>query len=206
MPIRNGRLRFGYAGDGGLGERLIAQVVAGEKTATALPRNEFPWDMLRDTRSAVGQVITVIDDTDRPRARIRIVDVYDTPLASPSPRLLRGEGYNDAGAFIRDHVAPRDDRLGPIGMDAPPDVVRDLAALPVEYRLCVVRHDVYGDSIETIATASGQPPEVVRQLLRRGRMMLRRARGGPAAQLVPDPGDLIMVAVEFELVDVLDLD
>lgn len=48
MKIYKLKSTFGWEGDDGLGEQLIQQILAGEKTATCAPKSLYSKDELRD--------------------------------------------------------------------------------------------------------------------------------------------------------------
>jgi uncharacterized protein YhfF len=98
------RLEFGWEGDGGLGERLIREVIEGEKTATCAPRSDYTEEELAEVVASKGQVVDVVDENDEPRCRVRMVAVYETTFGLPAPGVVRGEGFgDDAEAFRQDH-------------------------------------------------------------------------------------------------------
>ena len=100
------RLEFGWPGDGGLGERLIREVVDGEKTATCAPRSDYTEEELAEVVPRRGQTIDVVDEHDAPRCRVRMLAVYETTFGLPAPGVVRGEGFgDDAEAFREDHRA-----------------------------------------------------------------------------------------------------
>ncbi|MDQ3375514.1 MAG: ASCH domain-containing protein [Actinomycetota bacterium] len=100
------RLEFGWEGDGGLGERLIREVIEGEKTATCAPRSDYTKEELAEVVSSLGQVVDVVDENDNPRCRVRMLAVYETTFGLPAPGVVRGEGFGDeAEAFRQDHRA-----------------------------------------------------------------------------------------------------
>jgi uncharacterized protein YhfF len=98
------RLEFGWEGDGGLGERLIREVIDGEKSATCAPRSDYTLEELAEVVGAVGEVVDVVDADDNPRCRVRMLAVYETTFGLPAPGVVRGEGFGeDAEAFRQDH-------------------------------------------------------------------------------------------------------
>ncbi len=98
------RLEFGWEGDGGLGERLIREVIEGEKTATCAPRSDYTEEELAEVVASKGQVVDVVDENDEPRCRVRMLAVYETTFGLPAPGVVRGEGFgDDAEAFRQDH-------------------------------------------------------------------------------------------------------
>lgn len=98
------RLEFGWEGDGGLGERLIREVIDGEKTATCAPRSDYTEEELAEVVASRGQVVDVVDENDEPRCRVRMLAVYETTFGLPAPGVVGGEGFgDDAESFRRDH-------------------------------------------------------------------------------------------------------
>ena len=109
MEIIGSTSQFGWEGDDGAGERLIQQILRGEKTATACPKIFYePKD--RDALdTSVGRILTVVDKHDRPRCAIRQLAVFETTYGSPDPRLVAGEVCADAAEFQRGHARVWDD-------------------------------------------------------------------------------------------------
>ena len=98
-------LEFGWQGDDGLGDRLIQEVMDGEKTATCCPRSDYTEEELAEVTSSVGEVVDVLDADENVRCRVRMVAVYETTFGRPAPGLVRGEGFgDDADAFRQDHT------------------------------------------------------------------------------------------------------
>ena len=98
-------LEFGWPGDGGLGERLVRQIIDGEKTATCCPRSDYEPEELAEVVGSVGEVVDVRDGDGETRCRVRMLAVYETTFGLPAPGLVAGEGNGvDANAFRRDHV------------------------------------------------------------------------------------------------------
>jgi uncharacterized protein YhfF len=104
MKIYENKSQFGWEDDGGIGERLIQQIIKAEKTATAGPKDLYSAGELKDLYDSVGKHTTVIDKDQRPRCNIRILEVFETRFGSLDPRLVQGEGYgSDAEAFRESH-------------------------------------------------------------------------------------------------------
>ncbi len=99
------RLEFGWEDDGGLGERLIREVIDGDKTATCAPRSDYTDEELIEVVAAEGEVVDVVDAGDVPRCRVRLLAVYETTFGLPAPGVVAGEGFDDAEAFRKDHHA-----------------------------------------------------------------------------------------------------
>lgn len=96
---------FGWDGDGGLGERLIRQILDGTKTATCSLKIELTQEELAELYAGRGRLATVVNWRQEPRCTIRILDVFETTFGDPDPRLVRGEGDGeDADKFRRDHA------------------------------------------------------------------------------------------------------
>jgi uncharacterized protein YhfF len=104
MKIYPGKSQFGWENDDGIGERLIQQIMSGNKTATASPKALCSPDELEELFDSRGQFLTVIDKYEKPRCNIRILDVFETTFGKPDPRLIAGEGYGtDVKAFQDSH-------------------------------------------------------------------------------------------------------
>lgn len=97
-------LRFGYDGDGGLGDRLLAAVLRGEKTATSslaveyLSGEPMPW---------AGQRLTLIDHGGRPHGVVETTRATIVPLHLIQDDVARdeGEGFADTTEWRAAHVA-----------------------------------------------------------------------------------------------------
>ena len=98
------RLQLGGQGDGGLGIRLIQQVLERRKTATCGPKSEFTEQELAATMASKGKIVAVIDPDGRAWCHVRVLDVFETTFGHPDPRLVRGEGDGeDVEKFKHDH-------------------------------------------------------------------------------------------------------
>ena len=97
-------IRFGWDGDGGLGDRLIAQIIAGEKWATCGFREAYePWE-LEECLTGVGELQAVEDSSGRWRCTIRVLEAFECTFGDPDPRLVAGEGDGeDVAKFQADH-------------------------------------------------------------------------------------------------------
>lgn len=122
MGIPRRVMRFGWDGDGGLGDRLIEQIIAGEKTATCGFRAAYEPDELEETRAGAGELHAVLDTSGARRCVIRVTEVFECPFGSPDPRLVRGEGDgDDVAKFQADHRVAWAADMGdaPLSDDAP---------------------------------------------------------------------------------------
>ena len=97
-------LSFGYPGDGGLGDRLIAAVLRGEKTATSSLAVEY---LSGDPLPRVGERLVLVDHggirhgvVETTRATIVPLHLVGDDVAADE-----GEGFADAAAWRREHVA-----------------------------------------------------------------------------------------------------
>ena len=70
-------LSFGYDGDGGLGDRLLAAVLRGEKTATSSLAVEY---LSGDPLPRVGEQLTLVDHSGRVHGIVETTRVTITPL------------------------------------------------------------------------------------------------------------------------------
>lgn len=127
-------MSFGYPGDGGLGNRLIAAVLCGEKTATTslaveslsgepLPRVE-ERQILKDH---AGQVYGIVETT-----RVAIIPLN---LVGDDVTEEEGEGFADAADWRRAHVAFWNEVRDQIRNDAgdPEWCLRDAEPVVVEW-------------------------------------------------------------------------
>jgi uncharacterized protein YhfF len=104
MQIHERKMRFGGEDDGGLGDRLIEQILNGTKTATCDLRCFCSEQEISDLNVPPGWFETVVDHEGNPRCNIRVTDVYETTFGNPDPRLVRGEGdADDVEKFKREH-------------------------------------------------------------------------------------------------------
>lgn len=104
MLIHERMMRFGSEGDGGLGDRLVRQVLDGTKTATCDLKAFCTEQEVADLDAESGWFETVFDASGRPRCNVRVKAVYETTFGNPDPRLVRGEGCGeDADEFKRGH-------------------------------------------------------------------------------------------------------
>ena len=99
--------QFGWPGDDGLGERLIQQILSGEKTATCAPIATLTAAEIAEMHAAVGTIVAVVDHAGTVRAAIQMTAVYEGTFGAPPTTLLSGEGYPDdpAGFQAAHHEA-----------------------------------------------------------------------------------------------------
>lgn len=95
---------FGYDGDGGLGDRLLAAVLCGEKTATSSLVVEY---LSGEPLPQVGQRSELIDHVGRSHGFIETLRVRIIPLNEVGDDVARdeGEGFADANEWRRAHEA-----------------------------------------------------------------------------------------------------
>ncbi len=97
-------MSFGYDGDGGLGDRLLAAVLRGEKTATSslaigyLSGSQLP---------RVGERLPLVDHNGGVHGIVETTRVTITPLHLVGDDVAHdeGEGFADAADWRRDHLA-----------------------------------------------------------------------------------------------------
>ncbi|MGH3505449.1 MAG: ASCH domain-containing protein [Nocardioidaceae bacterium] len=97
-------MSFGYDGDRGLGDRLLAAVLRGEKTATCSLAVEY---LSGEPLPRVGQHLRLVDHDGRPHGIVETTRVTIIPLHLVGDDVARdeGEGFADAAEWRRDHVA-----------------------------------------------------------------------------------------------------
>lgn len=124
-PLPARRVEFGWIGDGGVGERLVDQIIAGTKWATCGFRVHYTAEELASVYSGVGQLYAASSAGGRVRCVIRMTEAFETPLGDPDPRLVAGEGDGaDTAKFQADHrIAWAASRPGTVPGDDEPLVV-----------------------------------------------------------------------------------
>ena len=97
-------ISFGYDGDRGLGDRLIAAVLRADKTATSSLAVEY---LGGDPLPRVGQRLALVDHGGRQHATLETTRATIIPLNMVGDDVARaeGEGFADAADWRRDHVA-----------------------------------------------------------------------------------------------------
>ena len=115
VPYRTARepfLEFGHAADGGLGARLIEQVLAGEKTATISLARE--WELEGGTPK-IGQQLPVMDHHGRRHCTVEVVRIavmpfgeVDTGSIAEHDPTARRHGRSGASASARSTTRGRE--------------------------------------------------------------------------------------------------
>jgi uncharacterized protein YhfF len=110
-------LTFGYDGDGGLGDRLLAAVLSGAKTATSSLAVEY---LNGDPLPRVGEQLELTDHAGVTHGTVVTTRVTIIPLHLVGDDVARdeGEGYADAAAWRRGHVAFWADVAGLVRVEA----------------------------------------------------------------------------------------
>lgn len=95
-------LSFGYDGDGGLGDRLLAAVLRGEKTATSSLAVEY---LSGEPLPRVGDRLTLVDHRGAEHGAVETTRVTITPLHLVGDDVAHdeGEGFADAAEWRRAH-------------------------------------------------------------------------------------------------------
>lgn len=95
---------FGHDGDDGLGDRLLAAVLRGEKTATSSLAIGY---LSGDPLPRVGERLPLVDHTGGVHGTVEITRVTIIPLHLVGDNVARdeGEGFANAAEWRRDHVA-----------------------------------------------------------------------------------------------------
>ena len=95
-----------WADDDAIVDRLIAQVLAGDKTATARPASSWgvPRNTYDDAVYETGDVADLHDNRGVVHARLRITDVYNCRFDSIPEKLWRAEAEISAAAFRDSHI------------------------------------------------------------------------------------------------------
>ena len=110
-------LSFGFAGDGGLGDRLLAAVIRGEKTATSSLAVEY---LSGEPLPRVGERLRLVDHVGRLHGLVETTRVTIVPLNLVGNDVARdeGEGFADAAEWREAHVAFWDEVADLVRADA----------------------------------------------------------------------------------------
>ncbi len=81
------RFKFGWFGDGGLGERLIEKILDGRKSATCCPAYDP-----EDADIAVGDLLELTDKHGKVRATLVVTEVELRPFGAFDEALAAAEG------------------------------------------------------------------------------------------------------------------
>ncbi len=97
-------MTFGYDGDGGLGDRLVAAVLRGEKTATSSLAVEY---LAGDPLPRVGERLPLVDHQGAVHGMVETTGATIVPLhlVGDDVAHAEGEGFADAADWRRAHVA-----------------------------------------------------------------------------------------------------
>jgi len=98
---------FGWENDNGIGEKLINQILQGQKTATCSPKELYTAEELEELLQMKGQHVTVMDKFDNPRCNIYMIDIFETTFGHSDPRLIEGESCSnghDVDVFKAQHT------------------------------------------------------------------------------------------------------
>lgn len=110
-------ISFGYDGDRGLGDRLLAAVLRGAKTATSSLAVEY---LSGEPLPRVGQRLTLMDHDGRSHGVVETTHVTIIPLHLVDDDVARdeGEGFADASEWRQGHLAFWDEVAGLVRADA----------------------------------------------------------------------------------------
>ena len=97
-------MAFGHDGDGGLGDRLLAAVLRGEKTATSSLAVEY---LSGEPLPRVGERLALTDHAGRVHGVVETTGVTIVPLDEVGDDVAHdeGEGFADAAAWRTAHEA-----------------------------------------------------------------------------------------------------
>lgn len=127
-------MSFGYDGDGGLGDRLLAAVRRGEKTATSSLAVEY---LSGETLPRVGERLALADHRGEVHGVVETTRVTIIPMHLVGDDIARdeGEGFADAAQWRRAHMAFWTETSEMIRADAgdPEWVLRDAEPVVVEW-------------------------------------------------------------------------
>lgn len=127
-------MSFGYDGDGGLGDRLLAAVLRGEKTATSSLAVEY---LSGESLPRVGERLPLVDHRHTVYGMVETTRVTIIPMHLVGDDVARdeGEGFANASDWRRAHVAFWTETIDMIREDAgdPEWVLRAAEPVVVEW-------------------------------------------------------------------------
>ncbi|GAK07159.1 ASCH domain-containing protein [Geomicrobium sp. JCM 19038] len=104
MTIHERTMVFGWENDGGIGEKLIQEIIDGTKTTTCALKAEYTVDQMQEVYRQVHERVTILNKHGVPKVNVVVVDVYETTFGQPDSRLVEGEGYGrDIHGFQEAH-------------------------------------------------------------------------------------------------------
>lgn len=134
---------FGYTGDGGLGDRLLAAALRGEKTATSSLAVEYLYG---EPLPRVGEQSQLVDHDGHSHGLIETTRIRILPLNEVGEHGARdeGEGFVDVVEFRQAHVEFRHDTAQMIrdGAGDPSWVLRESEPVVVEWFRLLDQDDV----------------------------------------------------------------
>ena len=122
MEVQPATDSYGWDGDDGLGERLIRQIIDGQKTATCSPKFAMTDEELAESCANVGKLVTITNKDGVPRCNVRVLECFETTFGDPAPRLLEGEG-SSRDEFRESHQRAWADWLAGLGKELTGDMV-----------------------------------------------------------------------------------
>ncbi|WP_187442078.1 ASCH domain-containing protein [Sutcliffiella horikoshii] len=103
-------------------DRLVLEVIRGEKTATCTPKVWY-YDSPEELPTEVGDLVTVHDQQGNHRCTIRITENYEIRFGDVDERIAKAENSNSVGEFGKDHIVSWKEALRQEGIGLDDDTI-----------------------------------------------------------------------------------
>ena len=103
-------------------DRLVLEVITGEKTATCTPKVWY-YDFPNEPPTEVGDLVAVHDQQGKHRCTIRITENYEIRFGDVNVRIAKAENTNSVEEFRKDHFVSWEEALRQEGRDLDDDTI-----------------------------------------------------------------------------------
>lgn len=103
-------------------DRLVLEVLRGEKTATCTPKVWY-FDSPEELPTEVGDVVAVYDQQGKHRCTIRITENYEIRFGNVDVRIAKAENTNTVEEFRKDHFVSWEEALRQDGVQLNDDTI-----------------------------------------------------------------------------------
>lgn len=97
-------------------DRLVLEVIRGEKTATCTPRVWY-YDSPEEPPTEVGDLVAVYDQQGKQRCTILITENYEMLFGDVNVRIANAENNNSVEEFRKDHIVSWEEALRQEGIE-----------------------------------------------------------------------------------------
>ncbi|WP_339148955.1 MULTISPECIES: ASCH domain-containing protein [unclassified Sutcliffiella] len=97
-------------------DRLVLEVIRGEKTATCTPKVWY-YDSPEEPPTEVGDLVAVYDQQGKNRCTILITENYEIPFGDVDERIAKAENAISVEEFRKDHLVSWEEALRQEGIE-----------------------------------------------------------------------------------------